>query len=318
MKNKHLVFLFLLTLLVGLAVRKAPWKNAIFFQSNLLKMDTSQVQQIQIACPGKPNLTLVRTENGWSAEQQERSTFVQASASQQLLAVLADLRSIRRVKSTRLDTLGFGVSTSIEVSVFMGDKLAEKFDIGWETIENSHSATYVHLPAHQGTYLASGHFRQIFSQSLMDFRDKTATRFDAAEVESFSVERAGMPPEVFIPNRENGLWVCAQPEIRWPADSAETWLQWCSKLQNLPFHDLFDESRADERLFAKVVFHLKKEQAPVVLKIFHAMPSSPPELIPRPKTAIKNQPFALHCSQNPTNYFALPDTTFALRLCRLQ
>lgn len=315
MKNKHLVLLFLLTLLIGLALRKAPWKNAVFFQSNLLKVDTSQVQQILIACPGKPDLTLVRTENGWSAEQQERSTFVQASASQQLLAVLADMRSIRRVKSTKPDTLGFGVGISIVVSVFMGNERLEKFDIGWETIESGRSATYVHMPAHRGIYLASGHFRQIFSQSLMDFRDKTSTSFDAHEVQSFSIEQVGQSPMTFVFDEENNQWVCTHPEIYWPADSTLAWLRWCSKLPQLPFYDLFDESRADERLLAKVIFHFKQKHPPVVLQIFHAMPSSPPEHIPNLKAAMKDQPFALHTSQNPTNYFALPDTMFALRLC---
>jgi hypothetical protein len=187
MKNKHLVFLFLLTLLVGLAVRRAPWRTTTFFQTNLLRLDTAEVQQIQITLPGQSPLFLLRGDAGWSAEQESRSVNMPPELAKKMLLALADLRSIRIAKTTRPDTLGFTPGTAIHLNIILANDQQESLTLGWETVEHSQPATYVQLPKHAGIYLVNNHLRNVFFKHLTDIRNRNLFQFSPSEVQGFSL-----------------------------------------------------------------------------------------------------------------------------------
>ena len=317
MKNKHLVFLFLFTLLIGLAVRRAPWRDTAFFQANLLKADTAAVQRIDIASPGHHGLILMRNELGWEAEQQGRSTRVPPDIAQKILAELGGLRSIRIVKTDRPDTLGFSQGTAIKMVVYYSNKETDFLSIGWETIENGQPATFVLLRRHEGIYLAENQLRAIFSKTLKDFRNAAAIKFNTADVRNFSIYGQNLDSLCFQKNDALGSWVSPLLGRTVSDSSVQKWLVKIASLQKLPFADLYDESHANKTFFTEIKFGLGGQTAPLNLKIYRFKTTNLPEEMPdKPLDRSLFAPYVLYFSQYPTNYFALSDTSLLRQICR--
>ena len=316
MKNKHLVLLFLFTLLVGLAVRRAPWRHATFFQTKLLKLDTASIQQIQITLPNKPTLFLLRSDIGWSAEQEERSVVVEPYTVNKILGALADMRSIRIAKTDLPDTLGFIPTAKIQLTVVHSNAQSESITIGWETIENSQAATYVQLPRHEGIYLVDNHLRNIFAKKLTDFRKQTIIQFTPEAVRSFSIAGPNLDSIIFVQNDSSGMWeggMISQVQFN---DQVQNWLSKIRGLDGLAFADLFDESHANESLYARIRLNFKEQSEPLILETFLAHQIYVPETFPSQKLDRRQfAPYVLHSSQNPTNYFAFPDTVLLRQIC---
>ncbi|MFN0173092.1 MAG: DUF4340 domain-containing protein [Saprospiraceae bacterium] len=316
MKNKHLVFLFIVTLLVGLAIRRAPWQDSKYFQTNLLKLDTASVQQIQVALPGQDILYLLRNDAGWSAEQGDRSINLPQEAAQKMLSTLADLRSIRIAKTSMPDTLGFSPATAIQISIIDDKTQSESLTIGWETIENSQAASFVNLPKHGGIYLVNDHLRNVFSKTLTDFRNRTIVRFAPSSVQGFCIFGLNMDSLLFQKNDITGIWEGSEGSKDYPNDSIQIWFAKIAELHGLQFADLFDESRASDAFYAKITLLFETQLEPLTLTIFHWHQQIVPEVMDRQK--LNRQKFAnfvLHSSQNPANYFALNDTLLLQDIC---
>lgn len=316
MKNKHLVLLFLLTLLVGLAVRRAPWRNATFFQTNLLRLDTAAVQQIQITLPGQSPLFLLRGETGWSAEQESRNVKMPPELAQKMLAALADLRSIRIAKTTRPDTLGFGPATAIHLNLVLDNNQQESLTIGWETVEHSQAASFVQLPKHAGIYLVNNHLRNVFFKHLTDLRNRDLLRFSPSTVRGFALTGQNLDSLFFQKDDSTALWRHPQHGTTLSDEQVQKWLSRIAKIQGLPFADFFDESHADDSFHARIDLEFKTPGDSLTLKIFHMYPIHVPEEMPT-QSPDKRQlaPFAIQSSQNPLNYFAFSDTALLRQIC---
>jgi len=317
MKNKHLVLLFLLTLAVGLAVRRAPWKNATIFQTSLLKIDTAEIQQIQISLPGKPTLFLLRGDLGWSAEQSDRSVKVSSEAVQEMLLALADLQSVRIVHTKRPDSLGFVPSAGIQLEVIHSNAQQESLTLGWETTENNQAATFVQLPKHEGIYLANKHLRNFFTKSLRDFRQQTFAQFRPEAVQRFRVFGPKVDSVIFQKNDSSGIWTSPVNAKTLSGAVVQGWLLKIKQLEGLAFADLFDESHAKETHYAQIQLEFQDQTQPLFLNIFRPQQVNIPEELPVHKPDRRQlSPYVVHSSQNPTNYFALPDTMILRQICR--
>lgn len=316
MKNKHLVLLFLLTLLIGLSIRQAPWRNATFFQTTLLKLDTATIQQIKITLPAQSPVVFQRGDHGWSAEQEERSVNIPAEKAQEMLQALASMHSIRIVKTRRPDTLGFSPASSIQVAV-SDNTHAEQFEIGLESLENAEPSSFVHLPKHEGIYLVNNHLRQVFSKTIKDFRDKKIASFNPVEVCSFQIYRSQL--DTLIASKTNGEegWIRANDTQKLDPITIEKWLSGVGGLRNLIFADLFDESHAQENYYAQIRLEFEGGQLPLVLNIYKIQRTYVPEdLSGRKLDRRQLAPYVIHSSQNPTNYFAFSDTLLLKSLCQ--
>ena len=104
MKNKHLVLLFLLVVVVGLVSRMLPVRYRTFFESNLFRWDETDVSRMVVSVPDRPDLLLERIEHGWSVEQDGRTTVVPAVTVSEMLEALTGIESFEMVKTTRTDT----------------------------------------------------------------------------------------------------------------------------------------------------------------------------------------------------------------------
>ena len=317
MKNKHLVLLFLITLLIGLAVRRAPWRTDTFFKTNLLRLDTAEVQQIQITLPGKPPLFLLRSDQGWSADQSERSVNLPPDAAQEMLRALADLQSIRIVKTDRPDTLGFSQSKRIQLEILRSDATRETITLGMETLENAQAATYVELPQHEGIYLVNKHLRSVFTKGLTDFRNQTVAEFSPEKVSAFSLFGPNLDTLIFHRNDSTGQWQSLISAQVLPNEAVQQWLGQLAGVKPLPFADLFDESHAEELFYAQIQLKTDASTAPILLKIFKLSQLNIPEELPSQKPDRRQlTQYVLHSSQNPLNYFAWADTQLLNQICR--
>jgi hypothetical protein len=316
-KNKHLVLLFLATLAVGLLARRFPWRNVLDFRAELVRLDTAQVIQLSLQIPGQAELLLERSDAGWVAAQADRNAPVPPLAVDSMLAALRSIRSIRIAHSQRPDTLGLAAHQALRVVATQRDGHRETLFLGRETFENSELSTYVQLAEHQGIYLAANHLRRIFWKNLRDFRPRLVTDFGPATVRAFLIF-GEMRDSVFATkNDSTGQWSLRGQPLEMADDSVKIWLRSLSRLNGLPFADLFDESLAEETLVAHIALECAGQAEPLTFKIFHLKPPNIPEVLPAPAPDRQQfAPYVLHSSQNPNNYFALPDSLLAKRLAR--
>lgn len=313
MKNKHLVLLFVVTLLIGLAVRRAPWRNSTFFQTNLLKLDLEEIQQVQITLPAQQTLYLLRGDAGWSVEQAERSVAVPAAEVANILAALADMHSIRIVKTKRPDTLGFTPGTAIHISITLSDARQEVLFLGWETLENAQPTTFVQLPQHDGIYLVDNHLRNLFTKKLSDFRNSDIARFSPKDVLRFAITGKALDTLAFQKNDSTGVWESASLSETIPDEAVHTWLSKLARINGLGFADLFDDSHSSETFHSQISLELKSQPEPLHLRIhYFQMPANPE----KPSGKSEGITYVLHSSYNPTNYFEFTDTLLLRQICQ--
>ncbi len=307
MKNKHLVLLFIGVLALGLLTRRLPWPAKKFFQTDLIALDTASVTRISILQNGQPELSLDRSEPGWVVTQELRSLAVRQDDIAPMLEALSAVRSLRIVKTNFPDTLGFAEANRLQVVVFQDNKMLEQFEIGNLSLENSQPATFFRLLPHGGIYLVQKHLRPSFAKTFDDFRLKTVAAFEPAQVRAVAVENSTLLPVFFQKNDSLARWETPE-KLTYPDDSMQIWLALFSRLNGAPFADFFDESRAQETQAGKITLHLLSSDS-LVFRIFHEKTPDLPEKNFPPKIKFL-PPYIFHFSQNPANYFALPDKPF--------
>lgn len=317
MKNKHLVLLFLLVLIIGLLSRHLPVRYRSFFQSELIRVDTAEMTKCVLLAPGQPELVLERTENGWAADQDGRVAPVAQEDMAPLLATLAGIHSFRRVKTGRPDTLGFTTDKLLRVRVFHQNRLVEYFELGDETLEENQPLTYLQLPLHNGVYLAPGHLRRIFARSLDDFRPKMLSRLSMDAIRRIGIlNQSADTLVVFEKNDSLQRWISRDRQFTLRDDSVQLWLGLFNRLNNSPFADNFDESQARETRVATLL--LETADSVRLTFQFYALtpPNLPEDLSELRRQRVRTLPvYVMHSSENPLNYFAATDTNLVHFLC---
>ena len=315
MKNKHLVLLFIATLVVGWLLRRAPWQARQWFQTELIQVDTAGLSQVRLLVPGQPELLLERTESGWAALQEGRSAIVSPLLMVPVLQALAGVRTIRVVKTREPDILGLSAAEGIQVTAYHDDQSTEDFWIGRETVENQLPATFIRLAGHDGFYLVEQHLRAIFNRTLEDFRPNGICAFNPALVRSLTVEWPAQNWVLLLRRDSIGQWHDGADSLR--SDSVvQSWLKPLSQLPPFPYADYFDDSRAKETLRSRITLNLGAENPALTLRLFQIDPADLPEnLSELYRKKVHPAPFVLHSSQNPNNYFALADTILARQIC---
>ncbi|MFN0014534.1 MAG: hypothetical protein ACKVU2_08290 [Saprospiraceae bacterium] len=315
MKNKHLLFLFLSVLALGLASRWLPLRYRTVFDSHLLRFDPEAVSRVAVSVPGKPDLILERIENGWSAEQDGRTTVAPTDTVLALLSTLAGINTFRLIKTGQPDTLGFLPESTLRVRLFREKKLMEHIEIGMEFVAPDGAvSTFLRLPAHQGVYLVNGQLSRAFRRSLDDFRSKTVFPLVPYAIEGIKV----FGPEsdsVFL--RKNGnasQWSTADGSVGVPDTSVLAWLRLVHRLNKLPFADDFDESQEAETQVAALV--LEGGGQSLQIRFFHVQPPDLPENLDQFRKAQRPSEYVIQSSTNPLNFFAISDTNLLRLVCR--
>lgn len=317
MKNKHLVLIFVLTLLIGLAVRRAPWKLTSFFQAELITMDTSAIHQIEIQRAQTPSLLLLRGDEGWQAEADERSVKVPTTDMQTMLSALKDMRSVQIIKTDRPDTLGLGAYQSIRLTLEDADQQKDALIIGRSTPLGQGRGCYIQLPRHLGIYLVDRDLHAAFSKSMDDFRPKNILNFPTDSLTAVTIYIPSSDTMMYQKNDSSGVWESRPEGAPLTMEQQQKWLNTLGQLHDLPFADQFDESRAAENLFAEIKLELNPETPPLNLEIYRfSALNLPEETAGKAFTKHSLPTFVLRSSQNPLNYFAVEDSLLIHQICR--
>ncbi len=317
MKNKHLVLLFLLVLLLGLISRWLPVQYQSFFNTKLIKAETALVDRLVVANPGKPDLTLERLQGKWLVQQNGRSTAVAPKEVTGMINLLTGISSFQVVKTTQPDTLGFSPENAVAVTLFQRNGTAEVLAIGRESLENGRSVTFIRLPNHAGIYKVSGHLRAVFSRNLNAYRLGTVVQVDPETIRKIGIQPAGALPVYFQAADSSGQWTTPNGEYAIPAETIRDWLGQLQRLENNPFADFFDESRTTETLHTTIFLGSDSGKFQT-LRFFYVNPPNVPDDLTRVQNAAHQSlpAYVIHSAQNPANYFLIPDTNLATFLCR--
>jgi hypothetical protein len=311
MKNKHLVLLFLSALAAGLLLREAPWRDTPFFQTKLMRADTSKIRQIVVARPGRPEMLFERAEGQWLCTQGAQTVPASAADVNAMLFFLNALNSLKIVKTARPDTLQLADNWELSATIQHSDAPDAVVYFGREVDFEGKPATHLRLNRGRDLFLVGGSAAAVFPLSIEPYRNK-----------------AVLPaPEHLEQLRELSVFYV---DTIYVADAADTTLtpefhkalqQWQTRLQGLNHcapADFFDESKAQDRRFARIRFRACCPDRHFDLQLFRQhTPDMPddPTIQERPVAAWPA--YVLHSSYRPHAFFTLRDTAAVSQLLNL-
>jgi hypothetical protein len=159
--------------------------------------------------------------------------------------------------------------------------------------------------------------RKLFSLSLEHFRNTGIAQFSPEKVRAFTI--FGHDADSLHGHKQAGTrqWINSDSSQIYPDDRVQNWLIKLQQLKGLAFADLFDESQANETMNTEIQLFLEAETMPLTLKIYHVKHGHLPEELSEKRTARRNIcPYVIQSSQNPLNYFEIPDTVLLQQICQ--
>jgi hypothetical protein len=302
MKNKHLLIIFVTTLLLGLIARYAPWFKSDTLQSDLIRVPSASVKRLVLVAPGSSELVLERSEDGWVAAQEALAVRTPDSSVLPLLAALEHVEALKIIHSKQPDSLWLLESQSLAVRVETLKGRKEHFHIGREVMENGQPATYLKIEPHEGVYLVKGHLRRLFSLNIDAFRSKTVLRMPVAAVTVVSLTRNGMG-DLLLQKSDTAAWWQLNGQGL-DTNLVESWLKQLQHLNGLPFATQAQEAGTDDAPALKIELSGQPGSEPVLLEFygltFRIQSDS--------SLAIQTRkPCLVHSSENPFNFFFIKD-----------
>ena len=316
MKNKHLLLIFICTLLLGLLAKYSPWFKSEIFQADLIRVDPADLQRLSITQAGNPELLLERSDEGWVASQEDFAVRTADSILAPLLLAIAQIRSLRIIHSDRRDTLLLLPTQAIHVAIYLKNGQKETFEIGREVLENKQPATFIEIDRHEGIYLTNQYLRRIFTRSIDDFRSKTVLAFSPTPLQSVCILRPGIDTVFFQKSDTSLLWQSSHSAQMIPVMALKKWLGYCQRLNSLPFATHLEEMQTADNLLLTLMFYTPDTAEPMILKVFGLMGNTlGDDSTVNVPTASKKPLFVLQSSQNRYNFFALKDTLLLQKIC---
>jgi hypothetical protein len=159
--------------------------------------------------------------------------------------------------------------------------------------------------------------RKLFSLSLEHFRNTEIAVFLPEKVRAFTIFEQDTDSLQGLKQAGTLQGINADSSQIFPDDRVQNWLIKLKQLKGLAFADLFDESQANEYLNTEIQLFLEAEKTPLTLKIYHVKHGHLPEELSEKRTSRRNFcPYVLQSSQNPLNYFEIPDTVLLQQICQ--
>ncbi len=312
MKNKHLILIFLCTLILGLLAKYAPWFKSDHFQVDLVRVKTVDLQRLAISLPGKSELVLESSDEGWVASQDDYAIRTPDSTVAPIMAALAQIRSLKIIHSDQRDTMLLLPAQSVHVEVRLKNGHRESFEIGREIWLQKQAATYIEIDRHEGIYLIDKHMRTVFTKSIDDFRNKTVLSFSGEKLRTFHIVRPGIDTVYFQKPDTSHLWYGSTAGQLVLPGPLQQWINKLLELNNLPFAAHSDEMMSADNLAASISLGVKDLEEPILIQIFNVRSKTTPERSLGRSKAHKNLPhYIVQSSQNNYSFFAIPDTLMA-------
>ena len=314
MKNKHLVLLFLGTLLLGLLLRQFPWQKNATPAVDLLRIDSVSVDRIRLQFPNQPALNLQKDAAGWRLVWDEFREEILPSE-----PVNAFLHGLIPLKSTPagadIDWESAGLKADQAIQVFLrSSKREEGLLIGNSVVDAGQEYTYVALPGQQKIYRAPGRLLDLLTFKEQGRASADWCKFKPGAVRSIGTGLIGNPYR---------HWVFQDSTQRWVADTLQAdslavayWLQTLQQVKKAYPADFFDDSRVGQLPMSAIELELDSEL--LSLHFYYLRNPTVPEDLSRLQFKPLPQPcYIVQSSQQPNQWYALYDTSLVQRILNI-
>lgn len=317
MKNKHLLLLFLLALVIGIALRQAPWRNSLQPMHSLLQIDTTACIRIEVRGVGREDRVFERGDGDrWVLTEGDISIVLQLPQQEALLQTLAGLNVRQLLPTKQPDTLQLGPKECLSVALFDQNGLMESFRIGAERLKGEKTFTAMMLGKHEGVYWVEGALWSLFSKKTDVYRQKEPFYVVWADLNSIEVKTLDSLLMKAAKIDTAQVWALVQTGGTLSAWQVQQWLQGLEGLKHCYYASYFDETHAKEQLFMEITLGTVAA-TPLVLRFFRLnAPETPDDLSLISKNEYLERPFVLQSSQNPRDFFSISDSTIVYRLMR--
>ena len=314
MKNKHLVLIVLLTVMLGLVFRYVPFDAQRPVQLDLVQTSPEAVTRIQIKKQKPPEEFYIRVPTGWVYRSEGQLLAVPAGIVDSLITSICKLQSVDRIDRPNEDSLGLG-SLAWQIRVESRNERPEQMVISPVFLDEEQAYSYVKLVRHQGVYRVNGDLRGLFAIDPQQFKNESPFEMEADEVNEFILTKA---------SGDTLHYTLSDSLLAWKStfsaagvlqkEPVRKWLNYVFRLREqselAPF---FNELRAEERLLASL--DLDSDTASVTLHIYGLdVPDVPEELRQLPEKPRPQACYVYSSSQNPENWFVVYDTTLVQRI----
>lgn len=178
-KNKVLIIVFGVLVLIYLGNRFIGSDNERNFKSELVSLDTAAVTKVVVmakANDAKP-VTLSKENNQWSVSNGAMSDKADQRIANNMLVSLRQLNPQRLVANSSKKWSQYEVNDSLgtRVQIYSGEELLSDLMIGKFTFNQQArtAATFVRLSNEEEVYTVDGFLSSTFNQDFNGFRDKT-------------------------------------------------------------------------------------------------------------------------------------------------
>ncbi len=187
MKKEYLI---LIALIAGLSAYLGLKKDdQVHYELPVLAaLDTKELDRVDIT-QNKETLTLSKSDKGWTVT--EESFPVDQAAIDSVLDTIKDLK-LSALVSEAGDKIRYELDTAraIQVTAWAGETEKRVFVIGKTAPSFNH--TFVMLNDGNKIYQADKSFRNDFSKTVDEFRDKLVLSFETETIKKLTLEKAGI------------------------------------------------------------------------------------------------------------------------------
>lgn len=312
MKRKYIFILFVLTLAVGIAIRRAPWSFYTEIEVPVLRLDTAQLTHIAVQHSDGPAWHYQKDITRWWIEQDGRTTPLPATFADSLLRLLHYLPSLRLLPSGHSqDTLLQNNKNILKISFWYNNKLKTEAKC---LFYNSREALML-LPPQPAVYVVPAQTFQLFAENMSRFRPSGgAFNFPIASLTALRVFCDDTLRLHWEKQDTAGRSTQQQQRLRATQDSIAQWCGQLLRLKQLDFADFFDEEPRVGQLRATVELETQNQMRPLRLRFIAGTGMNMPEDISSVRHLKKIPPFILHSSQDENNYYSIFDTTLLFQL----
>lgn len=309
MKNKHLVLIFVLTVILGLLLRQAPWRKSQDPRHSLIDIDTGACTRIAVMAPGEELHSFERNDDGaWWLTEGELGLELSPAQMQPLLSTLAALEVQRLFPTKRPDTLQLATGQYLELIITQHGRPDEHLRIGMERTQGGAVVTAVILGKQVGICWVKGALRSLFSQKSAAYRD--ARPFQLFWQELTRITFANRDSILLEAVKSDSVWMSAGQVL--PPELPAKWERVLARLAEAQQSaDYFDETRANEQLVLAVTVATGFNNLLELRFYSSALLDPPDDPARRPARA---PGYVLHSSQHPHRYFSITDPELFLAL----
>lgn len=314
MKNKHLVFIFLLVAALGWLLRDMPWRHTERFEARLLRIEPDEVQSMAIQSPGRPVLSLERSDSGWLAQQDGRFEVAQADRVQNLLRHFCYLQSKQALPDNWQDSLLLDPKKALGITFKTRQGRSERLWLGVCMPCGDTRCTAVRVGSIEACFWVGGDLYEGLPQELAEFGQAyfpacipdqiTGIRLEGMLVDTFSR---------FRPINGRSWFVETDLSDSLPNAAVQQWLaQWLSLRAAARPADHVDEWRLSQHSLGRM--SLQGPEGVQTLRLYHIpKPELPEELGSFPDKQVLTSTWFVRMEPSDGRYFALPDSVLVGR-----